>query len=250
MTYHQTSTASFYQATEGQEFHAIQTGTVVTKLGQSKVRVLLCVTMTGEVLADSQHTTSLQPTTIGQHTVGHLLSSFAKRALVDDGIQGIGIDIGHRSKVNVYTQEAHLSGHLLSIVLNKLKILDTAQGGITGEVGHALQAHGETPLAIEGNHQRHFGRFLCHSGELSLSLGCPVGEEQSANLIFLHQLLHLSFGFTIHTGRQSRDNQLTHFGLQSHFIHHRVHPSVAILTDGVGREGCCLLGKAHPCQQE
>ena len=115
MPHHDASQARTDNSAEGIQLHAVQPFACERKDRQSLMRIHVRVAMSGEMLADGEHTPRLQAARVGHHLGGHLPRIFAKGAGVDDGISGIDVDICHGGKVDLHTYLAALAGHLAPV---------------------------------------------------------------------------------------------------------------------------------------
>ena len=150
------------------------------------MRVHIRITMTWKMLAHRKYATFFQSTGIGYYFIGHISRTFSKRTGIDNRVLRVDIHIRHRSKVNLHTEFPTLPGHLTTIFIKQTVILYTAQNHISGKYWCTSQAHGKSPFAVKGYHQRNICHLLCFIGQYRLVFHQSTGKEQAAHFVAIH----------------------------------------------------------------
>ena len=88
------------------------------------------------------------------HVARHLLRIFAVGAQVDDRVQGIVVDVGHRREDPVNAQGAGLAGGDQAFILRGREIARRSERHVVRETRAAGNAHGSGALEIRGHQQR------------------------------------------------------------------------------------------------
>ena len=174
--HHHAAQSGTYGLAEGIEFDAVQPLPAEGQRGQGLVRVHVRIAVAGKVLAHRQHTAVFQPTGIGQHLARHVSGVFAEGTGVDDRIARIDIDVGHRGKVDLHAQLAALARYFQSVLVEQRVVGYATQHHVAWKGGRTLQAHGQSPLAVEGHQQRYVGHLLCLVGQRHLFIQLSARE--------------------------------------------------------------------------
>ena len=122
------------------------------------------------------------------------LGILTEGAITDNGVLGIIVYIENGSKIHLDAHAAALASHLAPIFIEQHVVVQSAQDEVTLEVGHFLEAHSQTPLAVDGNHQRHRCQRLGEVGNLGLVGHGAVLVDESAHHVLCDKTAHQSLG--------------------------------------------------------
>ncbi|CCZ69541.1 unknown [Bacteroides sp. CAG:702] len=176
---HHTTYSRIYRPTKWIQLNRIHTGTVKRKHWQCLMRIDIRITMSGKMLADSQHTSIFQTACISNNFPCHFFGVTPERTGIDDWISRIIIHIRHRSEINLHPYFTQLTCHLSPITINQRIILNTSQYPVFGKFGRIFQTHSQSPFTIKSNQQRDPAPLLCQVSQLHLLVYPPLGKQQS-----------------------------------------------------------------------
>src|SRR5512135_1009859 len=118
------------------------------------------IPVAGEVFGRGQHAVGPRSLDVGGDHFAHLLRIFAERAGVNDGIGGIGVDVGIREEVPLHPHGARLLRRDSAELFRVIGIAGSAEGHGVGKHGAALKPHGDATLEVSGENQRQPGLAL------------------------------------------------------------------------------------------
>ena len=178
------------------------------------------------MLAHSHHAAILQTAAKGDGMPCHQLGALTEGAVADDGIQRVIVHIENRSEVHLDTHAAALACDLTSVLIEQHVVVHRAQDEVALEVGHLLEPHAQSPLAVDSDHQRDCSQRLGQVGYLDLFGDGAVLVDESANQVLGHKTAHQFTRDVVAAGSNCGDNELADacFGRQG--IVHAVHPVV------------------------
>ncbi len=185
------------------------------------------------MLGYRHHPLTLLPKSIHDTQLADTFAVDAERAGAYHGILGIGVDVHHRSEVDMDTHHAALAANLLShTVDNAVSIMvKLTEDCVAWETVHVLQSHSQSPFAIDAYQQRHLGVFLETLSHCSLPLGSADKKADATNLIAAHRLRKIGSLAVIHIQRHTHHHQLCDAFLKRQGVHHRVHPTALPLKE-------------------
>ena len=173
---------------------------------------------------------------------GHQLGALAEGAVADDGIERVVVHVKHRGKVHVDADASALACHLATIFIEQLVIVDGPQYQVTLEVGYLLEAHAQSPLTVDGDHQGHCRQRLGQVGDLGLLGDGAVLIDESAHQVPGDEATHQFARGIVAPGSDSRDNELADACVGRERIEHAVHPLVhrhlVHVVEQVGHPDC------------
>ena len=143
--------------------------------------------MTREVFGYGHHPLGLESAGIGDGFGRDVVEPLPERPFADDRVAGVAVDVEHRGKVDLNAHAAALAAHGASIFIEQGVVLDSPQHHVHRESGRVGEAHGQPPLTVEGDEQRHPGQRLAVVGECALVGGGADIEEEAANFQLLHE---------------------------------------------------------------
>ena len=160
MRHHGRPHAAVKHVLEGCQLHRIQPGPVMKDGREGGMGVAVAVSVAGKVLGRGQYPLVLQTVGIGLPESTDPLHRFPKASASDDWIDGVGVDVDDRCKVDMDARGTQAAAHHLSKPAHQLGIPCGTQGHGPGERPRAVQAHAQAPFCIGGNHQRNAGNLL------------------------------------------------------------------------------------------
>ena len=133
--------------------------------------VLVRVSMTREVLSAGQHSSALQPPSPGQRVSNHPLRFMPERAVTDDRVGRIGVDVQDRREVEVESEAPELSPGQRSGALRPLKVIGAREVTRRGHGGdlramRRLESLDASPFLVD-REERSRGGLRPKSAELS-----------------------------------------------------------------------------------
>ena len=224
--HHDAPHAGGEEAAEGVQVDGVDIGEGVVDDGQLEVTVFVGVAMAGEMLGHSHDSLALLSEGVHDGEACHTLRVGAEGAGADDGVVGVGVDVGHWGEVDMDAHLAALAPYLFThTVDDAVSILgELTEARVAGKGVHVIEAHTEPPFAVDAHHQRHTGVALeavCKGG---LPLGGADKETDTADAIAVHQLGE-GFGLlVVHIERHTHDHELCDALVESQGLHDRVDP--------------------------
>ena len=188
------------------------------------MRVGVGVAVPGEVLGHGQHSVVLQALDVLNAQRCHAILVFAKRAVADDRVAGVGVHVEHWREIDVYTQSAHFAGDVAAHLVHVLGVVHGAQRHLLGEVGRRVEAHVEAPFGIHGHEQRHFGGGLQAVGHDGLAARAALHKHHAANIIVAHQPLHALDVAAVLVGIRGHHEELAQALVGRERVEHAVDP--------------------------
>ena len=115
MPHHHPTDARFNGFLEGIQLHTVQSATIEIQFRQCFMRVDFRISVPRKMLTHRHHPPCFQAGGISHHLPSHLPGLTSERPKVDDRIIRIVIHIGHRGKIDLYSNQSALAGHFFSI---------------------------------------------------------------------------------------------------------------------------------------
>src|SRR5271165_4838590 len=106
------------------------------------------------MLGGGQHAALVSATYVGGDVVADLLRVLAKRARVDDGIGGVGVDVGIRKEIPVDADGAGFDGGDAAEGFGVFQMSGGPEGHRVRENRSAVEAHGDAAFEVGGHNQR------------------------------------------------------------------------------------------------
>ena len=216
---------------------------------QRLVRVLTRRAMTRKVLSHSHHAAIFQASRKSDGMACHQFGALAKGAVADNGVQRVIVHVEHRCEIHLNAHAAALTGYLTAVVVEQHVVVDSAQDEIALEIGHFFQPHAQSPLAVDGNHQRHRCQRLCQVSHGGLVSDRAVFINEAAYQIPGNQATHqLSCRVVARRGHGSH-NELSDARLGRQRVENTVHPSIhrhlVHLIEQIGQACGLTSGSTH-----
>ena len=121
----------------------------------------------------------------------HAMRIFSERTIVDHGIIGIIIDIHHRRIIDLDAHAFALFANQLSVLVNKLRILHSAQHHLPGKRTHAVHAHAQAVFGIDGKKNGCLGDILKMIDESRLGFRPSLEKTDTADIEPVDIVFHL-----------------------------------------------------------
>ena len=203
--------------------------------------------MTREMLGHRQDTGLLEPCGKSYRLAADIVTILAKRTPADDRIIGIGIDVCDGSKIDVHTYHPALPPYHPPHFSNQTVIRDAAEYVIVRERRYRLDAHGESPFAVETDHGRDFGEPDYKVVHRDMLFESPFGEVYSAQAhignVIMHSLAVGSILLRSHIDHKQLGSTLP----AVHLAHCRIRPvQSTLIVDRSDITDLCL----HKCRAD
>src|SRR5690606_31908353 len=114
--------------------------------------VLISISMAWKMLGTSQNSSTLHPFHKSDGLFGYVLLIFSKRTIPNNWIFWIGIDIYHRSTVDMNAQTFGLFPNSSPYFFYSCIVCDRPQGHIPWKGIRGIQPHGQSPFCVHSNH--------------------------------------------------------------------------------------------------
>jgi hypothetical protein len=146
-----------------------------------EVAVLRRVAVPREVLPAGGHAVLLQPADQGRAHFRHQVTGRAERAVADDGVVRVGVDVERRGEVHVEVDRAKLPGEHAAGGVRELDVARQAQGSHRRHVREPVAQAADPPaLLIDAREKGASGPLLELACELGHLLGgLDVAREQN-----------------------------------------------------------------------
>ena len=133
---------------EGCQLHRIQPRPVMEDGREGGMGVAVAVSVAGKVLGRGQNPLILQTVGIGLSESTDPLDRFPEASASNDGIDGVGVDVDNRCKIDMDARGTQTAAHDLSKPTHQLGIPCGTQGHGPWERPCAVQAHAQAPFCI------------------------------------------------------------------------------------------------------
>ena len=139
VAHHDRHRAAGDEAAEGRELNRVQPLGREGEKRKDVVRVGVGVAVAGKVLRRADKAAVLQPAQVRAGHAGHERGPVAVGARVDDGVEGVRVDVRHRSVILVDAHGARLVGHGAAHLVGERRVAGRAErhrgrkGGAVGE---------------------------------------------------------------------------------------------------------------------
>ena len=143
--------------------------------------------MTREVLATCHDTSVLHTLHICSRKLSHLVSVFAKRTSMNNGILRIDIDIHNRRIVDMNIHHLTLLGHSKSHLVDQRVITQCTQLHLLREEWKLTKTHRGTPFSIDRYQHRHFAHCLQLIHSIQIARQTILDNQQTANTFYTYQ---------------------------------------------------------------
>ena len=128
------------------------------------MRINISISMSGEVFAHRQYSSSFQTGSISDYLIGNLYRIFSERTGVDYRVLRVDIHIRHRSKIHLHTYLTALTGYFTPVFINQAIVTNASQHHIPWKHRCAAQTHRHPPFPVKSDHHRNFRLPLCPVG--------------------------------------------------------------------------------------
>ena len=224
MTHHSTVDSIINQVLERSQFDVADLFHRARHGGQRHVGVGGGVAVTREVLHRGYQAFTLHSHGVCHTFFANFFRILTKTAHPYDGVCRIGIDVDNRRKIHMDAHALALLGHLLTHLINQFIVVDSAQSHLVRVSDGVLEAHGQAPFRIDGDHKRRLGERLPRVGLFHLSRQIVAEKAHTTNIVLFDVLSNvLKIGFVGLVGTHA--NQLSHTLLHSETVIHRIHPA-------------------------
>ena len=168
------------------------------------------ISVAGKMFGDSHHVLTLHSKSIHDTQPCDTLGVGAERAGADDGILGIGVDVDDGSEIDMNSHHTALATNLLTHTPYDAvgRGRQFAEAGISGETEHILEAHAESPFAVDTNKKRNTGGGLEVACELGLAVGSAGKEANTSDAKGVHVTDELFGLATIEVERYTNNHEL------------------------------------------
>ena len=156
MRHHYTAQPLIDKSFERIQFQAIQSLPGKRDDRQVMMGIYRGVPMTRKMFSVSQNSGAFHTFHEGDTFLDNILTVLTKRAISNNRIFRIGIDIQIGCKINVYAQSIGMLSYLKTDFLHNRTILDGAQGHIPRKGIGRIESHGQSPFRIHPYQQRNF----------------------------------------------------------------------------------------------
>ena len=210
VSHHDATDAILDKTAERKKFDRIKMFARMVYHGEFQVAVDLGVTVTREVFGESHNPLALL--SFGEETsqTGDSLGVVAVGAGTDDGILGIGIDVGHGGIVEMDTHHAALAPHFDTHLVDQAVEfgLSKSEAGVTGERIHVLETHAESPFTVNADKQGHRGILPETAGDFGLTVGCTGEKAYTTDTVTVHLAREVKHLTVVHVQRDTYNHQL------------------------------------------
>src|SRR3954471_10374020 len=103
------------------------------------MRILIRITVTGEMLRTGQHIHGLKTFCVFDTFDSHLIPVLTKGAVIDHRVIRIAIDIYHRCEVHLYPHTAAAMADLLAHLVDELIVADSTERELMRKDRHRVQ---------------------------------------------------------------------------------------------------------------
>ena len=193
---------------------------------QGLVRVLTRRPMAREMLSHSHHTAILQSSGKRDGMPGHQFRTLAKRAVANHRVQRVIVHVEYRGEIHLNAHAAALACHLTTVIVEQHIVVQSTQYEVALEIRHFLQPHAQSPLAIDGNHQRHRRQRLRQVSHSGLIGDRAVFIDETSHQITSDQATHQLTGSVVARRRHGSDDELPDSRLGRQRVENAVHPSI------------------------
>ncbi len=122
MPHHYAAETAVYKVAKRHQVNRIENTIRVVYSRQRLVTVNRSVAMSGKMFANRHYSAIFEPLRISTSESRHPLRVLAERAIADNRIGRIGIDIKHRSQIHMNANLATFARHLPAILIQQLRV--------------------------------------------------------------------------------------------------------------------------------
>ena len=141
-------------AAEGRKFDGIEMGAVDVDAGHAEMRIGGGVPVAGKMFDGGEHAAFMRALDVGCDQIADLRGIFSKRTRVDDGIDGVRVDVGIGKEIPVNTDGAGLFGSDASEGFGVFEFAVATEGHGVRKNGGTHQAHGDAAFEIRREEKR------------------------------------------------------------------------------------------------
>ena len=160
---------------------------------QRLMRVLLRVSVSGEMLSHRHHSAVLKTARVSHDFVGDVFGILAKRACADYGIQRVAVDVGRWSEIHNYAYFFAFACHFASVFIDEHIVLHGAEHHVFRETRSVGHTHRQAPFAVKGDGNRCRRDAVDVVCEFGVVLSLAAGKVCPSDMVFLYGRFDLVF---------------------------------------------------------